>query len=274
MVVYDGVLDDECEAFRSVLSLVTGARFITVGAHDGAYVGPGGTQLVDRTFDQLAGVEVVVVPGGLGCERAADDPELRDFLHRMEKSARYVMASSTGTVLIASAGLLHGKPAATHWLASDLLRRYGSETDKRRLVITGNIITCEGRISALDAGFALVEQLEGSAAVMRIRAALLEAGQPLLAEPPWWERLLERLGVVKPERHTRPRTREAAPVAVTATATAIDPGADPVGHAEIGHDDASLASHASPVTPPSVMMELVEDEELVRRIRRNASRHR
>ena len=32
VVVYDGVLDDECEAFRSVLALVGDAGVVTVGA--------------------------------------------------------------------------------------------------------------------------------------------------------------------------------------------------------------------------------------------------
>src|SRR5690606_36415817 len=116
LVVYDGVLDDECEAFRSVLGLVTGAELVVAGRVAGEYAGPGGAQRVDVTFDQVDDAEVVVVPGGLGCERAADDPELRAFLHRMERTARFVAASSTGTVLLAAAGLLHGAPAATHWL--------------------------------------------------------------------------------------------------------------------------------------------------------------
>ena len=192
VVVYDGVLDDECEAFRSVLALVGGARVITVGAQRGTYTGVGGLQHVDATFDELDAVDVVIVPGGLGCERAADDPVLRQFLLRVERSARFVAASSTGSVVLASAGLLHGRAAATHWLATDLLRRYGSETDPRRLVVTDKIVTCEGRISAVDAAFALAERFEGPAAVERIRATLLERGQPLLRPSSRWARLSAR----------------------------------------------------------------------------------
>ncbi len=193
LVVYDGVLADECEAFRSVLGMVTDARVITVGARPGEYNGVGGVQTVESTFDDVDDADVVIVPGGLGCERAADDPQLRAFLHRTERTARFVAASSTGTVVVAAAGLLHGASAATHWLATDLLRRYGSEADSRRLVVAGNIITCEGRISAVDAAFALAERLEGSAAVERIRATLIERGRPHLVQPGRWPLLLERV---------------------------------------------------------------------------------
>ncbi len=244
LVVYEGVLDDECEAFRSVLGLVRDARVVAVAAEHHAYAGPGGSQSVDLTFDELDHADVVVVPGGLGCERAADDPALRTFLHRVERTARFVAASSTGTVVLASAGLLHGGSAATHWLATDLLRRYGSEADDRRLVVSGNVITCEGRISAVDAAFTLVERLAGSGEVERIRATLLERGQPLLRDPNWWELLLER--VLGRTTLRTPRKPAAAPP-------------------EQPH-------HRPEVTPLSVMIELVDDEDLVRRMKRRANR--
>lgn len=244
LVVYDGVLAAECEAFTSVLGLMDGVEMIVVGAHGGQYAGPGGLQRVDARFDEIDRADVVVVPGGLGCERAADDPDLRAFLVRMEHQTRYLVASSTGTVVLASAGLLHGASAATHWLAGDMLRRYGSEADERRLVTSGNVITCEGRISAVDAAFALVEQFEGPGAATRIRATLLERGAPHLRPDPWWVRLL-------------------------------DPLRDLVGAHERGTPRA-VPRHAEqpPVTPLSVMIELVDNDDLARELKRSSRRRR
>lgn len=243
LVVYDGVLDDECEAFRCVLGQLDGATVVTVGAERRPYRGPGGTQHPDATFDEIEGADVVVVPGGIGCERATDDPALREFLQRMEHHARYLAASSTGTVVLASAGLLHGGSAATHWLASELLRKYGSAADERRLVVAGNVITCEGRISAVDAAFALVERIEGGAEVARIRATLLERGQALLVPVPWYDRAAERF-LGRPTVRRPPRT---PPAATTPT---------------------------PPVTPFSVMIELVEDDETIRKLKRAQRRRR
>jgi len=252
IVVYDGVLGSECEAFTSVLGLIDGAELLTVGAHTGSYSGPGGTQPVDRCFHEVDAADVVVVPGGLGCERAADDAALREFLVRMERTARFVAASSTGSVVLASAGLLHGEPAATHWLAGDLLRRYGSEADGRRLVTTGNVITCEGTISAVDAAFALVERLEGPAAVPRIRATLLARGAPHLRPVRWWDRVVEPFGNL-----LGMRTADQQADASTEPATTTAPHTD-----------------EHPVTPLSVMVELVDNDELVRRMKRSSRRRR
>lgn len=238
LVVYSGVLDDECEAFRSVLGAMDGAVVRTVAAARRPYHGPGGAQHPDATFDEIDDADVVVVPGGIGCERATEDPALREFLQRMEHRARYVAASSTGSVVLASAGLLHGGSAATHWLASDLLRRYGSAADARRLVVAGNVITCEGRISAVDAAFALVERIEGPAAVARIRATLLERGQPLLVPSPWYDRLADKfLG--------RPTLRRLP-----------------------------TAPDSAPTTPFSVMIELVDDDRTIQQLKRAQSRKR
>jgi putative intracellular protease/amidase len=267
LVVYDGVLDDECEAFRSVLGLVFDAHVVTVGAHHGDYAGVGGIQHVDATFDEIDSAEVVIVPGGLGCERAADDPDLRRFLHRMERTARFVAGSSTGTVVLASAGLLHGEAAATHWLAADLLRRYGSESDSRRLVVTGNVITCEGRISAVEAAFTLVERIEGPSAVERIRAQLIERGQPLLHPPSRWTRLSGRIrnGI---ERRRRPvQTVAGSGRLDTVRTNTPDDRPTPI--------QPPVDQPAPPVTPMSVMIELVDNDELKRQMkRRSHRRHR
>ena len=244
IVVYDGVLNAECEAFSSVLGLMNGTDVFTVAARPGRYSGPGGYQTVDVTFGDVDRLDVVVVPGGLGCERAADDPELRAFLSRMEQTSRYVVASSTGTVVLASAGLLHGASAATHWLAADLLRKYGSEADHRRLVTTGNVITCEGQISAVDAAFTLVDRLEGPGAADRIRATLIERGQPLLHPPTWWQRVVDLV------RHGL--------------------GARDARSPEV----ARRASDQPPVTPLSVMVELVDNDELARELKRTSRRRR
>lgn len=240
LVVYDGVLADECEAFRSVLGALDGDRVETVGGERRPYRGPGGAQVPDATFDEVDAADVVVVPGGIGCERATDDPALRGFLQRMEHRARYVAGSSTGSVVLAAAGLLHGGSAATHWLAGDLLRRHGSDADDRRLVVAGNVITCEGRISAVAAALALVERIEGDEAAERIRTTLLARGGPLLRVPRWHERLTGRaLGVAR-----RPGT--------------VDPTA---------------SGAATSVTPYSVIVELVDDDAIrhLRRARRRAA---
>lgn len=243
VVATPGVIADECDAFRSVLSRMGNTRVVTVGARPGPCHGQGGVQDVDVGFDDLPDPDIVIVPGGLGAERSAESGQLREWLRRVEPEADYVVSSSTGSIVLASAGLLGGAPAATHWLAADLLRKYGSEQAGRRLVVSGRIVTCQGSLSAVDAAFTLVREIEGPAAVARIRDELIERGEPHFRSPGrferWGERWWRRSG------GATPGGRSAAP-----------PASSPVEQ----------------LTPMSVMVELVPAEELRRRRRDRAPR--
>jgi hypothetical protein len=114
-----------------------------------------------------------------------------------------------------------------------------------------NVITCEGMISAVEAAFAVVEQLEGPGAAARIRATLIERGQPLLRPQTWWQRVLGRA-----------QTRAGEPTRAIARTATVDRVPAP-----------APTSERPPVTPLSVMVELVDNDELKRQLKRS-SRHR
>ena len=189
LVVYDGVLADECAAFRSVFERLPGAALVTVAAHDGVVVGPGGIQMVDATFDEVARPHVVAVPGGLGCERQAASSELREWLRRVAPTARWLLASSTGSIVLAAAGLLDGQTAVTHWLATDLLERYGVRHSEQRIAVTGKIVTSEGWVTARETAFTVVEEYAGAETAERIRHQLREHDVADVCPRRWYHRL-------------------------------------------------------------------------------------
>ena len=90
-------------------------------------------------------------PTSCSCPAASDarrpprDERLLEWLRAVAPRCQWMAASSTGTVVVAAAGLLGEHEAATHWLASSLLESYGSAASTERIVEVGNIITCEGR---------------------------------------------------------------------------------------------------------------------------------
>ena len=254
LVVYPGVIANECEAFRSVLSELRETEVVSVGATVGMCHGQGGVQHVDVVFDDFLDPDIVIVPGGLGAERIAESTALREWLAVVEGQADYIVSSSTGSVVLASAGLLDGAPAATHWLAADLLRRYGSEQADRRLVVAGKIVTCQGSLSAVDAAFTVVRRIEGPSAVVRIRSALIEGGEPHFhPPPPWWERFVGRSRVVG-----RSVGQRHLPMPATPSVVGVDVG-DDVGE--------GVGAGTGAVTPMSVLVELVPADEIRRRRR-------
>jgi hypothetical protein len=73
---YPGVSANEREAFTLVFECLTGTELVGVGERVGRVGGPGGGAVVDRRYEDVPVPDVVLVPGGLGCARAAEDPAL------------------------------------------------------------------------------------------------------------------------------------------------------------------------------------------------------
>lgn len=180
LAITPGVSGDECEVFLRAFAALDGVELVRVGATRGEVSGLGPVQHVDRSWDEVAEPDIVVVPGGLGCDRTARDGPLGDWLRGVAGTARWVVGSSTGSVVLAAAGLLDGHDAATHWLAGSRLEAFGSPVASQRVVEHGRVITCQGRVTAADVALLLVARLRGPEAARRVRD---ELARPL-APPP------------------------------------------------------------------------------------------
>lgn len=195
VVAYHGVLADESHVLRDVFGRIPGARVVTVGAAEGVVAGPGGVQLVDATFARLGTADVVAVPGGLGSHR---HPEIGWWISAADPT--WIVTASTGSALLAAAGLLRGRTAVTHWLAGPLLERHGAIAAAERLVVDPPFVTCSGPASLAEAALAVVRQLGGAELEASVRADL--AAHPAPEPPP--------VPCTSPARY-RPRRRKQMP---------------------------------------------------------------
>lgn len=111
-----------------------------------------------------AAVDTLLVAGGPGVHAAAADPVVLDWLRVRAKRARRTASVCTGAFLLAAAGLLDGRRAATHWRhCADLARRFPAvrvEADPI-FVRDGAIWTSAGVTAAIDLALALVEEDAG-----------------------------------------------------------------------------------------------------------------
>jgi transcriptional regulator GlxA family with amidase domain len=194
IVVYQGVLVDETEVFRFVLSRLPELETVRVGITRGEHAGPGGVETAEATLEEIGNPEIIVVPGGIGCDRLT---EIADWLRTV--SPAWIVASSTGSTLLAAAGLLHRRTAATHWLAGSLLERYGAYPSREPLVVDGRIVTCSGASSAFRAALVIAEAYGGPEVVQQIRSAV-EIGKAPETRPheAFWQRLWH--GIRRPRR--------------------------------------------------------------------------
>ncbi|SDS81481.1 DJ-1/PfpI family protein [Jiangella sp. DSM 45060] len=189
IIAYQGVSADEAEIFRFVLSQLPDFRTVTVGTARGQVAGPGGVQTIDATLDEVNAPAVVAVPGGVGTDR---QPELAAWLRRV--SPRWLLASSTGSALLAAAGLLDDATVATHWLAGPLLEHYGAHASHDRLVVNGRVITCSGGPTAFHAALVVARAYGGADLVAQINASAVTAREQRRARRPRHRGLWARLG--------------------------------------------------------------------------------
>jgi transcriptional regulator GlxA family with amidase domain len=115
-----------------------------------------------QTFRSLRGpIDTLLVAGGNGVEDAARDEELLAWLRKAAQRVRRIGSICTGAFLLASAGLLDGKRATTHWKsAADLAEKFKLVTvDPDPIYIRdGNTYTTAGVTAGMDLALALVEE--------------------------------------------------------------------------------------------------------------------
>lgn len=156
------------------------------------------------TWDALAAgkvtLDVVCVPGGMGHLRAMEDEVLLGHLRRHAKTASYVTAVCTGSLVLAAAGLLKGYRATTHWASLDRLEQYGARPEPDRVVIdresdgtkdapAGCRATGGGVTAGLDFALALAAELRGEQVAKTIQLGMeyapappFDAGHPSTAD--------------------------------------------------------------------------------------------
>lgn len=138
----------------------------------------------------VAGADLILIPGGPGQTAAMLDPDFMAEVKRLGAGARYITSVCTGSLILAAAGLLNGKRAGSHWAYRDLLGRFGAIPDDARVVRDGNIITGGGVTAGIDIALSIVAEIAGEDVAKMIQLAIeyapappFNAGRPETAEP-------------------------------------------------------------------------------------------
>jgi transcriptional regulator GlxA family with amidase domain len=107
---------------------------------------------VHQSLDKLHTVDMLVVCAGLEPLQFAASDRLHHHLRRLARHGTMVGAISTGTFILADAGLLTGRRCTVHWEYAELFKsRYPALKMSRDLyVVDRDVFTCSGGTAALD----------------------------------------------------------------------------------------------------------------------------
>ena len=120
--------------------------------------------------------DTLIVAGGQGVTTASADAALVDWVRQRATQARRTASVCTGAFLLAAAGVLDGRRAATHWAhCAELARRFPAvqvEPDPI-FVRDGAVWTSAGVTSGIDLALALVEADLGRAMALTVARHLV-----------------------------------------------------------------------------------------------------
>jgi cyclohexyl-isocyanide hydratase len=128
--------------------------------------------LPDLTFSTCPQLDVLIVPGGPGQEKAMQDDELIGFIARQSAGATWTASVCTGALLLAKAGVLTQRPATTHWLAMHELARLGALPVRKRVVWDGRVVTGAGVSAGIDMAISLISAIYGPDSARQIQLAI------------------------------------------------------------------------------------------------------
>jgi len=105
-------------------------------------------------------IDTLIVPGGWGVNAACEDPELVQWIIGRSQDAKRTASVCSGAMLLATAGLLDGRRAVTHWgRCAEFARRFPAvrlEPDPI-FIRDGNVWTSAGVTAGIDLALAFVE---------------------------------------------------------------------------------------------------------------------
>lgn len=191
LLVYDGVAADETGALIEILG-TAGIPVIVASVDAEPVTSVHGRVTPTRAPGDLGPTGALIVPGGLGVRRAAANTRLIQAIGLLDERSTWVCATSTGSVLLAVAGVVGSASVATHWLARDLVADHGITVSKDSFVEHGRVLTAAGSASTAQLAFRLVGALVGASAEVIARDSYRP--RPVrdrrFARPaPWWRTL-------------------------------------------------------------------------------------
>jgi transcriptional regulator GlxA family with amidase domain len=187
ITAYDGVslldLAGPLEAFR-IASAFAGPRgrrvayeCSVVSVAGGKVKTSDGVELVTAPARSIkAPIDTLIVPGAFLVEDVTRDKKLIQWVRTNAPACRRVCSVCVGSFMLAAAGILDGKRAATHWMHAPLLAtRHPQVTVEPDAIFVrdGRVWSSAGVTTGIDLALALIEQDAGRDVAMNVARILV-----------------------------------------------------------------------------------------------------
>jgi len=183
LLAYEGVelLDivGPLETFAAVGDMPSEPRYrVAVAAAKPGLIRASSGLAIEATLglDALAEADTLLVAGGSGLERALKQPALVAALRDAAPKVQRIGGVCTGAFLLAEAGVLDGRRAATHWeFCGRLAARHPMVKVERDpiFIADGNVWTSAGVTAGIDMALAMIERDLGPSVALKVAQGLV-----------------------------------------------------------------------------------------------------
>jgi transcriptional regulator GlxA family with amidase domain len=153
------------EVFTMATADLAETRVVTIAERPGPIRCAKGLRVIpDCDFANAPDLDAVLVPGGQGTRREAENPALLDWLAKAASRCQWVTSVCTGSLLLHASGLTAGRRITTHWAFVEALRGRAPDAtvlERVRYVRDGNLVTAAGVSAGIDMALWLVGQIWG-----------------------------------------------------------------------------------------------------------------
>ena len=134
-------------------------------SHNGSIVtcAKGLKVVTDYSFENCPPLDYLLIPGGEGTRKEADNKELILFVQKQSTTCKQILSVCTGSFILEAAGLLKGKQTTTHWRSLERMRQFPDvKVIEERIVYDGNIWTAAGVSAGIDLALAFIADQAGA----------------------------------------------------------------------------------------------------------------
>jgi len=180
VLIYDRFTALDAVGPYEVLGRLPGAEVVFVAEQAGPVrTDSGGLSLVaEAALADVRRPDLVLVSGGPGTEPLLAPGPVLDWIREVDAHTAWTTSVCSGSLILAAAGLLAGRRATTHWIATDTLRALGAVPSAERYVIDGKYATAAGVSAGIDLALHLAGRLAGDTVARAIQLAIEYDPQP------------------------------------------------------------------------------------------------
>ncbi|TMW71224.1 DJ-1/PfpI family protein [Alteribacter natronophilus] len=135
---------------------------------------------VKHSIEDVKEADILIIPGStIAFIEEMKNERVLEWIKEMDKTTKWTTSVCSGSMLLASSGLLAGRKATSHWKPLNLLSRYGAVPARERIVEDGKYLTAAGVSAGIDMALYLSDRMVGEDETKAIQLILEYDPQPL-----------------------------------------------------------------------------------------------